>query len=55
MLSTKPILNSEKYSENEIDLILLESADLGVFDEALNEISFEWSLEYSNTGLEDLV
>jgi len=55
MLSAKTILNSETYSENKIDLILFEAAGSEACEEAVNKISFEWLLEYSNTGLEDLV
>ena len=55
MLSAKTILDTETYSENDIDLILFEAAGSGTFEEAMSEISFEWLLEYSNTGLEDLV
>ena len=55
MLSAKTILNTETYSENDIDLILFEAAGSGAFEEVVSEISFEWLLEYSNTGLENLV
>ena len=54
MPKVKTAPNPKLYSNNLIDFILTEAMGLTAYEEVVNDISFEWLLEYSQVSLEEL-
>ena len=54
MPKVKTAPNPKLYSNNVIDFILTDSVSLTAYEEVVNDISFEWLLEYSQVSLEEL-
>ena len=50
----KTALNPKPYSNNEIDLILIEAMGLTACEEGVSDTPFEWLIEYSQLSLEEL-
>ena len=54
MPKAKTGLKPKPYSNNEIDLILIEALGLTAYQDGLSDIPFEWLIEYSQISLEEL-
>jgi hypothetical protein len=54
MPKVETVPNPKLYSNNVIDFILTEPMSLTAYEEVVNDISFEWLLEYSQVSLEEL-
>jgi hypothetical protein len=53
MANTTTIRDQKTYSDNEIDLILIEAFGSMASEELESDIPFEWLLEYSYIDTED--
>ena len=54
MPKVKTALNPKPYSNNEIDLILIEALGLTAYQEGVSDVPFEWLIEYSQISFEEL-
>jgi hypothetical protein len=54
MPKVETVPNPKLYSNNVIDFILTKPVSLTAYEEVVNDISFEWLLEYSQVSLEEL-
>ena len=52
MPNVKTASNPKSYSENEIDIILIESMGLTAHKKTISDLSFGWLLEYSQSSVE---
>ena len=54
MPKVKTGLKPKPYSNNEIDLILIQALGLTAYQEGVSDTPFEWLIEYSQLSLEEL-
>ena len=54
MPKAKILPRPKLYSNNEIDLILIEAMGLTAYEKVVSDMSFEWLLGYSQISLQEL-